>query len=114
MNTIPENTAELISKLIEKTKERKLSWMPSSRDTEYMLQFSASVVTIDSWTDNVSKTDIVDFAIFNKDGGQIERIAFSKLEEGYETLLAFYNLVKKSFLKTDETYQSLKDELDKL
>jgi len=111
--SIPKNLHSLIEKLSEKTIQKKINWIPTSRETEYQCSFKESAITTDAWTSTVGGK-AVDFAVYNKDGGVIERISFSENELEYQFLKDFHNLVQRSFYKTDETFNSLFNELDNL
>jgi hypothetical protein len=111
---ISKHLLDLIQKLKEKTISRKIAWNQTSRETEFQASFTGATITTDNWDGGTNNKNVIDFCVYNKDGVTVDRLYFLDGEQEYELLLDFYSVVKSSYLKLDETYNSLFDDLDKL
>lgn len=111
---IPKKIIDLVNGLYQKTIDRKITWVTTSRDTEYMLRFKdGAMVTTDSWQSEGKK--MMDFIIYNNNGVKIEQFIFSadRIEE-YKLLRLLYNSIIENIFRKDETINNLLDELDNL
>ncbi len=108
---ISEKLKILIDKLTKKTESKQAIWKKTSRDTEFKLEFQKGAVTIDNWNDDLGT--FVDLRIINENGDEVEGVVFEPdSTEQYTILEGLYELIKKSYYKTDETFKTLLDELD--
>ncbi len=109
---IPEHYKSLVEKLIARTINKTALWEKTSRDNEFRLQLTNSLITIDKWYDNQIPSMLIDMAIYNEEGQQIDKIVLDLSDEGYEQLEVLHNAIKRSYYKVDETFKSILDELD--
>jgi hypothetical protein len=103
---------EVIKRLSEMTKDNKLTWEKTSRDSEYSCAFKSGKITIDLWSEPESPFTFCDFMIYNENGDQIEHLLFDKKENDYELLETLYLIVNRKYLKVDETIEGIIKELD--
>lgn len=109
---ISENLHTLITKLKQKTKDKKVIWKKTSSNSEFKLSFqSGGAVTTDLWSDNSGL--YVDFIVINNNGTVIERVVFTEEDEpSFHFISELHELAKKSYYKEDETYKNFFLELD--
>ena len=106
---ISERYNELINKLIEGTKQKKLKWEKTQRDTEFKVVLGSSWVTTDNWILN-SGVYCVDLGIWNSKGEQAGRIAFEddgEEQKDYNALLELYSAVKSAYYNVDDTFDEI-------
>ena len=111
---IEQSYREIIEKLIQGTKHKKIKWEKTQRDTEFKVVLGRSMVTTDNW-DLDTGSKCVDLALWNSDGVVASRIAFEdNQEEGddYKALMELYTLVRNSYYKVDETFAEVLSHLD--
>jgi hypothetical protein len=111
---IPGNIKDIIDKLKVRTENNQAIWNKSSGENGFKLSLQTGLITIDKWLDNQEQTWYIDFAISNDKGDIIEQIQASKAGEknDFDYLDAFYTIIRRKYLKVDETLKSLLDELN--
>ena len=109
---IPDNIEQIVAKLIMKTQEGKAIWERSERETEYLLKFSKGTVVLDHYKNAFDK--VIDLAILNSDGNQVDYFEISKKENerDYNDLKKLYEIIYSKDFKIDETIESILRELD--
>ena len=111
---IEQQISEIIDKLIQGTKLKKIKWQRTGRETEFKVTLGSSSVSTDKWMLD-SGDECVDFTLWNKNGDIAKRIAFEDNEEeaeDYKKLFEFYSLVKNSYYQVDETIEDILCHLD--
>ncbi len=111
---ISENIISIIEKLSEKTHSNLVEWNKSSGVDGFKLVLKVGSISIDKFFTSDENCWIMDLTILNERGETIERYLKSQVEEveGYNYLETFYSLVRRKYLKADETIKNLLDELD--
>ncbi len=110
---IEQKYKEIIEKLVSSTRQKRIKWEKTSRDTEFKVVLGSSMVTTDNWLLDTG-TKCVDLGLWNSNGELAGRIAFEDNElegEDYRTLLELYTLVKNSYYKVDETFDEILNNL---
>lgn len=111
---IEQPLLEVIEKLILGTKQNKIKWGKTHRESEFKVILGSSAVTIDNWVLETG-VDCVDLTLLNSKGEIAKRIAFENdLVEGndYKTLLTLYTLVKDSYYQVNDTIAEVLSHLD--
>lgn len=111
---IEQRYQTLIEKLISGTKQKKLDWQKTKRETEFKVVLGSSMVTTDNW-ELESGSMCVDLGIWNSKGESAGRIAFEdndKEKDDYKTLQTLYITVKNSYYMVDETFAEILNHLD--
>lgn len=110
---IPENIRSIIEKLSEKTLSKSVEWNKSTGVDGFKLMLKIGIVSIDKFYSSNENYWLMEFMILNDRGETIERLLRSDAEEkeDYIYLNDFYNLVRRKYLKADETLIDLLDEL---
>lgn len=111
---IEQKFKEIIDKLIIGTREKKIKWGKTERDSEFEVVLGASSVTTDNW---LLETGImcVDLTLWNSNKDVAGRIAFEDNEkegDDYKVLLELYTLAKNSYYLVDETFSEILSYLD--
>ena len=108
---IAETFKIIIERLKEKTSKNEASWSKTNRDTEFKLDFGKGAITIDNWSD--SHNEYVDCNILNENGDKVDGVVFPFVEEttNFLYLQELYTMVKRSYYKTDETFENILKEL---
>lgn len=111
---IEQRFKEIIDKLISSTKQKKIKWEVTERETEFKVVLGSSMVTTDNW---LLETGVmcVDLTLWNSNKEVAGRIAFEndeKEEKDYEELLVLYTLAKNSYYLVDETFAEILNKLD--
>jgi hypothetical protein len=97
----------------EKTISGDAVWTRTSSDNEFKIQFANATITTDNWF--VDNKMCFDFVILNQNGDTIERLSITDedfLNSDYALLSSFYETVKNSYYKVDETIDSIIKELN--
>lgn len=108
---IPENYKELIDKLVQATRQKKIAWEKTSRAGEFKSMIGSSMVTTDNW-DAPNGITYVDFAIWNSNGVQVDSVQGEEGSGEYEEIMELYSAAKASYLKADETIADILDHLN--
>jgi hypothetical protein len=110
---IPENISSLIEKLKQKTSNKQANWLKTSRENEFKLELNKGAITTDNWN-HKDVGMMVDFAILNEYGDEVERIMVIEAEEieDYKFVLELHNLAKREYYNVDDTIKTIFDELD--
>ena len=113
---INNNYLRLISKLIDATKENRVSWRESTRDNEFVAEISDYSVAVlynpkSLFTIDLDRTAICVISILNEEGVMIDSCSFTSGEEGYDSAVALYNEAKRSFYRVDDVLKELTDSL---
>lgn len=104
----------LIKALTEKNLNKGTVWQKTSGEGEFKIQLNKATLTIDKWNDDDG--DNFSLEIYNEDGEKIQQIhtMASLIHEDAEnfTLLSdLYNSVINTYYKTDETIDSIINEI---
>lgn len=111
---IEKQVSEIIEKLIQGTKLKKIKWEKTRRETEFKVNLGSSSVSTDNWVLE-SGDDCVDLTLWNSNGDIAKRIAFENSGEeveDYNTLMDLYSLVKNSYYQVDETINDVLSHLN--
>ncbi|WP_029294256.1 hypothetical protein [Chryseobacterium hispalense] len=103
----------LIQLLKDKTANKNAIWSRTSGNNEFKIEINNATITTDCWfTDDIL---YYDFVILNENGEVVERISVSDtniFSEEYQILSDFYDVVKNSYFKIDETIDNILNELN--
>lgn len=111
---IEQQISEIIDKLIQGTKLKKIRWERTRRETEFKVTLGSSSVSTDNWVLD-SGDECVDLTFWNSNGDIAKRIAFEnngEEAEDFKTLLELYSIVKNSYYQVDETIADIIGHLD--
>ncbi len=106
---IEQQISEIIDKLVQGTKLKKIRWEKTRRDTEFKVTLGSSSVSTDNWVLDTGE-DCVDLTLWNSNGDIAKRIAFENNGDeaaDYKTLMTLYSLVKNSYYQVDETIEDV-------
>lgn len=108
---IPDDIKILLEATLTKTKLKNANWNKTARESEFKLILQNGVITIDNW--HIEGKDVIDFAIYNRDGNKVKYYIADKSEEGddYKKLTELYEEVNRSYFKTEETIHGIYNEL---
>ena len=111
---IANNIRSIIEKLAEKTKNNQATWNASSGSNGFRLHLKTGVINIDKWNEAQNDNWYIDFKIFNDRGDIIESILVSLYDDkpDFDYLDLFYSIIRRKYLKVDETLKGLLDELN--
>lgn len=103
----------LIDKLIQKTEEGQTVWRKAERDSAFRLNFRRGNIVIDHWTGD-NNSELVDMIIYNERGEKVDSLNFGDIagQVEYSRLIELYNLVRRRYLRIEETIEGLLEELD--
>lgn len=103
----------LIKELTEKNLNKGAVWQKTSGEGEFKIQLNKATLTIDKWNDEDGDNFSLD--IYNENGEKIKQIhtMASLLEdaENFALLSDLYNSVINTYYKTDETIDSIINEI---
>ncbi len=102
---IEQPLIDIVEKLIDGTKSKKIKWERTQRDTEFKVVLGSSSVTTDNWTLN-NGVKCVDLTLWNSNGEIAKRIAFEdndKESEDYNYLMGLYSIVQNAYYQVDDT-----------
>ena len=113
---INNNYLRLIDKLIDATKENRLSWQQSSRDGEFIVEvnsYSIGVLLVQKsmFSIDLERTAFCTISIINEDGILIDSCKITSKDEGYENAVTLYSEAKRSFYKVDDVLNELTESL---
>ena len=105
---------QMITKLRDKTDDRKAMWQKLQRDNEFTINFKTGTFVIDKWYDSDEGTDKYDFQIYNSNGEQIYTSGhITPSNSGlYSALMFLHDSVVRCYYKVDETMKGFSDQLD--
>lgn len=113
-----EKMTMLIEYLKSKTIKRLAKWTTTSSETEFVLILNSGRVTIGyylGYDDSGDRDYIVEIKIYNESGNEI--MNFSANQDNfpveYRSLMDLYNAARSSYYKTEETIESMMEELQK-
>jgi len=101
-----------VSKLLEKTINKMAIWNKTSRENEFILKLADGSVSVDSWLDDDNEDLFVDLRIWNNKGEVIDILTHGLKSPDYPELKNLHDVVKRSYLKIDDTLKSFIKELD--
>lgn len=105
--------SELAKKLQLGTKEGKLIWETTSRDSEYRLRLGDGSITMDSWASNDGGV-ICDIAFFNSKGEQVDRYVFEEgISPDYHAVSSLHTTIRRTILRADETIADILKDIDR-
>lgn len=107
-----ERIKSLIQLLEKKTRGNDAVWSRTSSDNEFKIDINNSTITTDMWT--VENTTYYEFVILNENGDTVERIAVGDddpFSTEFEIVTNFYEAVRNSYFKVDETIENILKEL---
>jgi hypothetical protein len=102
--------AELIGTILERTRERKLSWSELS-STGFTAPVMPNSLIIDQTIDRRGSVEYV-LRIANEQGTVLDSTSEDQLSEG--PVQQIYELARRQALRVDETLVNIKDALKKL
>lgn len=105
---------ELANTLTQKTLEKKIKWIATSRSSEIQFNFDKGAVTVDKYKKMDEREYHYDIQIYNDNGDSIIRSGLTSEDKHYELLKNLYEIVEKSTSKIDETLESLFNTLKKI
>lgn len=105
---------QMITKLRDKTDDRKAIWQKRERDNEFSITFKTGTFVIDKWYDSDEDVVTYDFQIYKTDGEQIYTTGqIIPSDSGlYSALMLLHDSVVRSYYKVDETMKGFSDQLD--
>lgn len=111
---IPNNIRNIIDRLSERTLSGQTNWNQSSGSNGFRLSMQTGTINIDKWYDDRENAWVIQLKIFNDRGDIIEDIETlqSSNKPDYEYMDSFYAIVRRKYLKVDETLKGFLDELD--
>lgn len=112
---INEKLRLLIDKLLEKTIANQVNWNQSSGYNGYQLILSNGSLSVDNFWDDDSNQSYISVTLYNDNGENIDSITAGSRKESddYLYLENFYKIVKRKYLKADETIDSFFKEINK-
>ena len=115
MATISDKTRELISFLSQKTENNEIQWEKSSGTDSYQLILKKGSIAVDNYYNENYSQNFMDFTMFNDMGEPIEQTSagYSDDNYSYNYLKEFHSIIKRKYLKVDETIESFFQELGK-
>lgn len=117
-----EQYTELINKLIEATKDKRIDWQLSINKDEYKTNVGGNSISIKEHVydpyaifSDFDKETYAIMSISNISGKEIDSVKGSKESSpsDYKTLSNLYEIAKRSYNKVDETLDNILKELDK-
>jgi len=119
---ITKEYKDLVDKIISNTKNKKITWEQTSSEQEFKTKIGRGAVTIENryYIDDIynSKTHCrLTFSIINENGIQADSFSSTDEDEDlelYNLLKSLYDIAKDSYLKINETVESMLKELDSL
>ena len=113
---INNNYLRLIEKLIDATKENRVSWQQSSRDGEFFVDvkgYSIAVILNQKslFSIDLDRTSYCTISIINEDGVLIDTCKITANDEGYDKAEALYREAKRAFYRVDEVLTELAESL---
>ena len=114
-NIIDNKLSHLITTLINKTKEGKVSWSPTINDDEFLAGFSRYVVSIKVGYDNEFRQErpFRTLILSNQDGRTIDaKVEYATDSSDYEELGELFMVARRSAYNAEESLNSLLQELE--
>ena|SRR5688572_5788870 len=115
----PEKFEKLIEKLSTKTQQKQALWNITSEKDEFKLDFENGFYVVINKKPITSGNKVVGYrvsiVIYNPNGEQIDRYSLTSTISDpaeYKDLDAFFNQVKRGYLKVDESFDEIFKELD--
>ena len=112
---IDNKLSHLITTLINKTKEGKVSWSPTINDDEFLAGFSRYVVSIKVGYDNEFRQErpFRTLILSNQDGRTIDaKVEYDTDSSDYEELGELFMVARRSAYNAEESLNSLLQELE--
>lgn len=108
-----EAIKEIITGLVEKSKNRNASWSKTSSDNEFKIVLgSGKAFTVDSWNSQNNGTSMFDYCIYNDNGESIVRETFDAADgEDFVLLKELHSSAKNLYYKVDETLEDMLAEI---
>ena len=113
---INNNYPRLIEKLIDATKENRITWQQSTRDNEFVVEVNGYSVAVllsskSLFSIDPDKTAACIISLINEEGVTVDTCSIASNEEGYESAVTLYNVAKRSYYKVDDVLKELADSL---
>lgn len=111
----------LVEKLNSNTLEKKITWETTSLDNQYKVKLGLGSIVLSKVARRVSRNKIIylrtyyELEIINDEGSVSNSISlYEKENKDFLLLKELYINIENTYLKRDETIDSMLDELDKL
>jgi hypothetical protein len=110
---IEDKVVNLIERMKKLTRDDKLHWEQSNRESEFIYTFEKGKITIDNWYDYENEIPFIEFVIYNDNGAKTENLQFNHSDDSdYIIINDLYEIVYKKHIKADETLDGIMSELD--
>lgn len=104
----------LINLLISRTKEKKLTWIITSKPNKYVLYLNSSQISVEYSNFKMGIPSVYEFIIVDKFGDTIEKLQYdpSNPISGFNNIRILYDVIKNNMdIKVGQTIDSIITEL---